>query len=311
MRVTGNTFSAGLIDQLNKLVDRQSRLQNQVATGQRIQYPEDDPAAVNRVLAAQSESKALSQYQRNIDNLHDLATASYSAIKGIKNVSDRAGEIAVSGDGTKSAADLKSLANEVTLMIQQAAQLANSQNQGDYLFAGTATGNPPFKVNTDANGWVTSVTYQGNDQTTESEISQNNLVAGKVPGQNASGTGTQGLLADSRTGADLFKHLIDLQNHLRDGDTNAIANTDRANLAKDEDNLIYHYSANGALQAQLEATSKIITDRKLDLTEAVSRDADADLATTITHLNQTQVAYQAALQTGSMLLNNSLLNYLR
>ena len=311
MRVTGNTFSTGLIDQLNKLVDRQSRLQNQVATGQRIQYPEDDPAAVNRVLAAQTESKALSQYQRNIDNLKDQATASYSAIKGIKNISDRAGEIAVSGDDTKSAADMKSLANEVTLMIQQAAQLANSKNQGDYLFAGTATDTPPFVVNTDANGWVTSVSYQGNDQAIQSEINQNNLVSGKVPGQNGSGTGSQGLMADSRTGADLFQHMIDLQNHLRDGDTTAIANTDRANLLKDEDNLIYHYSANGALQAQLQVTSTLISDRKLDLTEAVSRDADADLATTITHLNQTQVAYQAALQTGSMLLNNSLLNYLR
>src|SRR6266702_770678 len=77
MRVTANTFSDSLIDQLNALSTRQQRLQNQATTGQRIQLPEDDPAAMERVLDLQTEAKSVAQYKTNISNLTDTAQATY------------------------------------------------------------------------------------------------------------------------------------------------------------------------------------------------------------------------------------------
>ena len=54
MRVTANIFPDSLVNQLAKLTIRQNRLQNQVATGQRIELPEDDPSAMRRVLDLQA-----------------------------------------------------------------------------------------------------------------------------------------------------------------------------------------------------------------------------------------------------------------
>jgi flagellin-like hook-associated protein FlgL len=50
--------------------------------------------------------------------------------------------------------------------------------------------------------------------------------------------------------------------------------------------------------------------RGLTLQSLVSKEADADLAETLVHLTAVQTAYQAALQNGDPILNNSLLDYL-
>src|SRR5262245_32200107 len=114
MRVTSNTFPNSLLDELTSLGQRQNKLQNQAATGQLIELPEDDPVAMRRVLDMQGEAKAVSQYQRNIARHQELATASFSVIKGLKKISDRVREIAIAADGLKSQDELNIYANEVT-----------------------------------------------------------------------------------------------------------------------------------------------------------------------------------------------------
>ena len=101
MRVTSSSFPNTLITQLGSLATRQAQLQSQVATGQRVQRPEDDPGAMRRVLDLQTESKTVGQYQRNIVRQQELATDTFSAVKALKRISDRAGEIATLADGLR------------------------------------------------------------------------------------------------------------------------------------------------------------------------------------------------------------------
>ncbi len=311
MRVTANTFPNSLVNQLNDLAVRQNRLQNQAATGQRIQSPEDDPAGMRRVLDLQSEARSVGQYRRNIASLREHAQSTYEVMRGLKQVSDRAGELAILADGTKSPADLRNYATEITELIKRAAQLANTQFRGDYLLGGTRNNQPPFVSTQNASGQVTAVTYQGNQSVAENEIAEGVIVSAQSPGANASGSGSRGLITDSRFGADFFNHLISLQNHLLAADTASIAGTDRPSLAADEENLLVQVSGNGVLQARLEATEAIAAQRAGSLEVMVSREVDVDLSEVLVRLNQTQTAYQAALQSGAKLLNTSLLDYLR
>jgi flagellar hook-associated protein 3 FlgL len=311
MRIATSTFSDSLSLQLGSLAARQQRLQTQAATGQRIQNPEDDPAALRRVLELQTEAGAVSQYQRNIVRQQEVAEATYSSIRSLKTLSDRASEIATLADGLRSPPELQAYAAELNQLIKQAAQVMNATNRGDYLFAGTRSNQPPFAVATDANGQVTSVVYQGNASLPQVEVSRGTTLTAQAVGANPTGSGPRGLVADSRSGADFFQHLIELRTHLSAGDTTAIAATDRGNLQRDEDNLLYHISSNGAIQMRLEAAAATASDRSLALQKQVSQEADADLAQTLVRLSQTQTAYQAALQSGGTILNLSLLDYLR
>src|SRR5436190_23631639 len=106
MRVTANTFVNTLANQLNVLTQRQNQLQNQAATGRRIETPDDDPAAMQRVLNLQAESGRVAQLQSNIGRQQDLANATYSGINSLNTFSDRANEIAISADNLKSPQDL-------------------------------------------------------------------------------------------------------------------------------------------------------------------------------------------------------------
>jgi flagellar hook-associated protein 3 FlgL len=232
-------------------------------------------------------------------------------MKALKSVSDRTREISISADGLKSQDELTIYAKEVTELIKSAVQSANTQNRGDYLFSGTLSDQPPFVLTTDANGNVTSVTYQGNTTLAESEIASGVTVTAQEIGENTSGSGPRGLITDNRVGADFFNHLISLQNNLLSGNVAAIEATDRSNLAKDEDNFLFHLGGNGAIQARLEATNAIANQRTDTLEKLVSDEADADLAETLLRLNQTQTAYQAALQSAGKILGSSLLDYLR
>jgi flagellar hook-associated protein 3 FlgL len=311
MRVTANTFPNALVDQLAHLSTRQYRLQNQAATGQRMELPADDPTAMRRVLDLQTEAKVVGQYRRNIASLREQAQSAYELMRGLKKALDRARELGIQADGTKSPEQLRLYAIEVTQLIKQAVQAANAKFRGDYLLSGTRSDQPPFLMTLNPDGTVASVTYQGNTTVAESEVGEGITLSAQTIGANTTGSGPRGLVADNRFGADLFNHLISLQNHLLAGDVTAIAATDRPQLTADEDNLLIHFGDNGALQARLEVNDDLAQQRSQSIESLVSQEADADLAQTLVRLTQTQNAYQAALQSGARLLQSSLLDYLR
>jgi len=311
MRVTSNTFPNGLIDQLTRLNTRQNTYQLQAATGQRITNAEDDPAAVRRVLDMQGETRTLAQYERNIARHQEVADASFGAMKQTKTLVDRASEIATLADGTKSQETLDTLAIEVDALLAQAIQLGNAKNRGDYVFGGTVPDQEPFTAVRDASGSITGVAYNGNTELPESEISEKVLLSSQTVGANSTGSGSRGLFVDSASGADIFQHLVSLRDNLKAGNTTAINTTDRADLERDEESFLFHIGTNGVVQSRLEATTAIVKQRGESLVSLTSKEVDADLAETLVKLNQTQTAYQAALQSGGKILSQSLLDYIR
>ena len=283
-----------------------------MSTGLSVQAPSDNPDAMETTLDDLSSQAAQQQYSSNISTAQSQANSIYSVLQSLQTISNRVGEIATSaGSATNSQTDLNNYASEVTSLIQQAAQLVNTKDPatGQYLFGGTNSGQQPFTVTTDANGNVTGVTYSGNSSVNQTEIASGVTVAVDVPGENTSGSGAQGLITDSRTGADLFNHLISLQNDLLAGNTSAITGTDTANLQNDENNLTYQVAYNGNVQTRLNTASSFATSQSNSLTGLISNASSADLATTMTQLNQAQTAYQAALESSASIMQLSILNY--
>lgn len=311
MRVATSTFPENFLYQTGNLQAEQNQLQQETTSGLKLTLPEDNPSAMADVLNLQSTDDANTQYQTNITNLTNQATTVSSALTSLQTVVGRAGDITTLADGLTTPTALASYATEVSGMIQQALQLGNSKDsQGNYIFGGTKSGAPPFTATTDSNGNVTSVTYNGNTSVNQVEIGPGITVAAQVPGSNTTGSGASGLFTDSRSGADLFNHLISLQQDLASGNTTAVSTTDAPNITKDENNVVAQVGANGVLQARLQSTTGMEALQHTDLTAQISTKTDADLATTLTRLQQTQTAFQAALQSSVMVMSMSILNYL-
>jgi len=311
MQVSTTSFTNNFLYQISQLESQQASLQNEATTGLKVSLPEDNPAVMDQVLNLQSENTANTQYQNNISQLQDSANTASDTLNSLQTLVEQAGEIATQAGGITSSTQLSTYATQVGPLIQEALQLGNTKDaDGGYIFGGTATGAPPFTATTDAGGNVTGVTYNGNTSVNKVGIAPGLSVTAQSPGENNTGSGAGGVFADSRTGADVFSHLISLQQNLSSGNTSAISSSDSPNLTKDEDNVVTQISGNAVVQSTLESAGNIASQQSTGIDSQMSNDTNADLAQTLTQLSQTQTAYQAALESGTMVMGLSLLQFL-
>lgn len=313
MRVATNSYINTLVDQVNTLASQMSSLQNEASTGLSVQAPSDNPSAMETTLDDLASKATQAQYSSNITALQSKSNSIYSVLNSLQSIVSQASTITTEASNlTNSQSTLDDYANQVAGLIQQAVQLVNTQDPatGQYLFGGTDSSQQPFTVTTDSDGNVTAVNYQGNSSVNQEDIGPGLTTSVDVPGVNNSGSGPQGLITDSRTGADLFNHLIQLQNDLLDGNTTAVSTTDNQNLQKDEDNVTYQVAYNGNVQTKLSTAASVATSQTTSLDQNISNASSADIVNVMVQLNQAQVAYEAALESTSRILQVSMVDFL-
>lgn len=313
MRVATNSYTSTMLDQYNSLLAQQDTLQSEVSTGLAVQAPSDNPTAMSDTLNDVAQEAAQTQYSSNISTLQSRADNIDTVLSSLQTIVSRAGDIATSaGAASTSSSDLTNDADEVNTLINEVVGAANTKDPatGQYLFGGTASGTAPYTTTTDASGDVTSVTYNGNTNVNQAQIGANQTITVDIPGANTTGTGARGLITDSQSGADLLNHLIQLRDDLQSGDTSAISGTDTTNLQKDENNIAYQVAQNGVVQSQLTAAATSETNNSQTLDTMISNASGANLVETMVQLNSAQTAYQAALESGTKIMQMSILNYI-
>lgn len=298
MRIPNFSISDSLVSRLQGLLSKQTQLQSQISDGQRITLASDDPAAMARVLDVQAEKQQLQQWARNGDRALSVSQASFSAVKQLKGISDRAGEIAVLGGGTSGPDAYRAYEAEVNGLLEQAVQVADSKETGNRLFGGTRTDAPPFTVTRNAAGQITGVTYVGSATAAQFRLSDSTKIAPQTEGATNQKLGT------------FINNLVALRDALQT-QSGAAVQAARSGLRTSETDLVVTLSDIGATQARLEAVRDLNEMRFSDLDGLISADTDVDIAQTVVKLTQTQAAYQAALQSGASLLEHSLLDYVR
>ncbi len=298
MRITTNSTSENIVRQIQQLGAQQSKLQTQVATGQRIFQPEDDATGMGRVLGLESERRQLSQFGRNVDRALELSQASFSGLQQIKKVSDRATEIGTLGAGAISPAAAGAYASEMDQLIEQTLQLTNTRFRNDYLFAGTAVAAAPFVATRDGSGKIASVAYAGNANQTDIQLSESARIA---PG--TTGATNNGL-------KDFLNQLVALRDALKANSPTAVTAVE-TNLIASEDLLVSSLAEHGGVETRIDANRAQLLDRVTNIEKLISSETDVDLPSTIVRLNQTQTAYQAALQSAANIMRISLLDYIR
>ncbi len=298
MRIASNTIQDNIVRQIQQLGSQTSKLQTQVATGQRISQAEDDPAAAGRVLEHQSELRRVDQFERNASRALEITQATFAGLKGIKSISDRATELATLGRSPTSPEALGAYSAEVNQLIEQLVQVGNTRLGNDYIFAGAAVDAPPYDATRDVAGKVTAVTYDGDSVQTSIPLSEvANVAAG------SSGATNLGV-------RDLLNQLVALRDAFATADGAAIA-VAQADLITGEDTFISAMAENGAVQLRIEVNQSQQESRADSLISLVAGETSADLPDTIVRLNQAQTAYQAALQSAANIMRISLLDYIK
>ncbi len=300
MRIATTTVSDSVLAQIQKLSNRQAQLQNQVATGQRIFKPEDDPSAVGRILTLDTEARQIQQFRNNANRALEVSQATYAGLQDMKKISDRAGEVATLGAGTSSPDAYRAYATEVNQLIEQALQNGNTKLRNDYLFSGTALTTAPLTATRvpPGTGDITSVVYAGDAAQSKIQISElSQLAPGSTQATNAGN-------------AAFLNSLIALRDALNTGISTNVSAA-QPNLEIAENLLVNSLSEQGAVQLRIEVAQSQQASRATNLEKQVSNEADADMATSAVKLSQTSTAYEAALSSATKILQMSLLDYLK
>lgn len=159
------------------MLDQQSRLartQQQIASGQRILVPSDDPTGAKQLLDLGAVVARVEQYQRNAGVAEARLGAEENALRSTTNLLQRVRELAVQANNdTLSEPDRKAIAVEVRERLAELLGVANSQDaNGEFLFGGYRATTRPFSVAADG-----TVTYAGDQGQRQVQIGADRRIA--------------------------------------------------------------------------------------------------------------------------------------
>jgi len=297
MRITNNMVTTTVLAELQQLDSQQSSLQAEVSSGLAVTQPSDNPGVFGQVIQEEGQSNQLAQFNQNSTQALSVANASYAGISSLTQIYDRATQLATLGNGTLGSAANAGYSDELDQLIQQAVTVANSQSDGNYLYAGTAVDTPPFTTTTNSNGDITAVTYVGNNSQTAIPLSATSSVSPSTSGATNSGV------------AAMINNMIAVRDALNSGDSAALA-TASTNLNNSEGTLSTAAADNGAVQLRIQSEQTQEQSTATEVSSLISSQTDANLPTTITQLNQAQLAYQAAMETAVKVMQLSLTDYI-
>jgi flagellar hook-associated protein 3 FlgL len=241
---------------------------------------------------------ALNSYTANVNDATAWSSTSSAALQSIQQMVQTARTLVVEGgNGSLNQTNLTSIGDEISQLVADIKQTANTQYDGMYIFSGTATGTAPYLTAAGQD------TFQGNTAAINRAIGPGTTVQVNANLSSVLGNGQAaadgGLLDTLETAAqDLTSgNTANLGNDLTSLDTNMTA-------------LEGVQTDVGAMQDRLEMASTRITALQTADQTQLGNTEDVDMARASINLSTEQAAYSAALQSGSQIIQTSLLNFL-
>lgn len=187
------------------------RLQEQAATGSRINRASDNPSAAHRILELNSQKTSLKDYTDNLLEVTHSLELSASVIEDISStLLEAKTHLTQIVSGVYSDDSRKTTAEGINDLLEQIVSLANTKHAREYLFGGGRSTTAPYSVER-TDGEITRVTYQGSDENRNIDV---------APGVRSSAF---------HVGFDLF-HADDRGEPIFLGETGAIAGTGTSNV---------------------------------------------------------------------------------
>jgi len=168
MRIASSQFQASMNRslQINQTVI--AKLTEQMATGNKIQVPSDEPIANVRLSRLRREENIVSQYVDNISAVKIRLSKNETYLSSMVGDMGAARDLFVwASDGSNTPADLNSMVNSLVALRDSLYFNGNTKDQeGKYIFSGTLTSTPALTLNAAA-APGSRYSYSGNNGTQE------------------------------------------------------------------------------------------------------------------------------------------------
>ncbi|HSV12615.1 MAG TPA: flagellar hook-associated protein FlgL, partial [Tepidisphaeraceae bacterium] len=153
------------------------QVQNEIATGKRVNTPSDDPSAAATIQQLQKTLDNRAGWTDNINAAKSQLGAVDSTLSDLNDLLQQAQQIASQNVSSTVSADQRaSAAAVVDSLYDQAMTLANKQFNGAYLFGGDLSTDPPYVQATGG------VQFVGSTTTLQNTVDQGKMLGFQVSG---------------------------------------------------------------------------------------------------------------------------------
>ncbi|MEM9171321.1 MAG: flagellar hook-associated protein FlgL [Pseudomonadota bacterium] len=155
-----------------------SDLQEQIATGRRIQRPSDDPVGASRLLEFRESVTRIQQFQRNASLAESRLQLEEDTLRDATNALQRVRELVLQAANASQSSETRGfIAEELNQSVEALLTLANTRDATDgFLFSGFQSGQQPFTRT------VAGFQYNGDQGQRFLQISSSRQVPDSDPG---------------------------------------------------------------------------------------------------------------------------------
>lgn len=302
MRITTQMISNSFKSAIGRRLNDIARYQGEVSSGKKLMAPSDSPNGSVVALSIHSRIEKNNQYQRTIDDAEGRLGITENMLNDIRNLVVRSRDLALNAsDLTVNADDRIHVAIEIDQMLEHLVSVANRESLDGYVFGGTKTDSQPFNVIRDSQNKISQVVPAG-------EIT-GNLLRQIDPGTPMEiSTNLQGVLFGNQN---LFETLVMLRDGLTSNRTDMIQESMGRLSNEIHEKVTGQISEVGSKMALLIDRSEELDNEFVQFSERLSEVEDADIVESIVQLNQSIVAYEAALQASNEVMRSTLLDLFR
>lgn len=297
MRVTQKTLVNDFVRGISNTRRELSSLQKQLSSGKTVSVPSDNPSAFSNAQELSAEKNRNNVFQNNAQLGIEQAQQAGDSLAQILDQMAELKKLVV--QATNGAAvglnEMEILADNVAGVRQRIVQLANTNYQDRFLFAGTATQTLPFSIS------GTSVSYNGNSENLSVPVNNQSQIESSIAGD--------ALFNIDETNESLFQVIERIEIELRNGNQENVRN-ELPNIDFAQDSLGRKAGKLGNNIIRLEFSLIELETANINIEANVSRLTDVDVTEAFSRVQSLQTSFQAALSAGSPLLQLTLANFL-
>ena len=292
--------SQGFLTGLNRIGERMSRAQRQIAAGVRVAQVSDDPDHIATLLSARAHLESARQIKQNLGRVKAEVDSSEEALRGAVRLFERARTLGAQGANSTNTPETRfALIQELGSVLEQMVGLTSTSVEGRYVFAGDTDQTIPYTVDLSLASPISA--YLGAPATRRVQHPNGSTVR---VAHNA-----QEIFASTDPTKNVFQAVLALYNGLTAGDTAAIQ-TALGNMPAVGVHLNGQLAFYGTIQNKLAEAQDFGEQLQVALQSQISTLEDTDLTAAILELNQGEVQQQAALNAWARIPRTTLFDYL-
>ena len=310
MRVTSTSIQ-NMVGNISSKQSQLYELYNKINNdGQKYTNISENPIDAADIVRLNKQLSEIGAYSRNVQNATTQINAQDEAFSTIVDKLQRINDLAIQAANSASGEDgFKACKSEIEELKKTIVNLANTQYDGKYIFAGTNVTTKPFELADDG-----TITYHGTPANNTAgyerylEISDGVKVELNSSGDSIFGTYDPN---DPNNSSGLFKVLGDLEAALNtDPMDNDAVREQLDPLQASIKHISEIQSVHSSTVTKLTMTTEMLDSTEINLKSKLAAISEVDLPSAITELVQQNYSLQASMQAYTIISNQSLLDYI-